>query len=170
MKCGYPDPRMHGRLFGQPGGRQISLMAELHQMVSVSRLTREVISPLGTRSRRIRGIIMSFWFGFCSIGGTRRQRSNVPFPSRDLFPLGAPPTDRASFDLWIGPSTSARFGEAPTLTCARQAALPIDATLPCCACRRASRPEPAIGSRTSLSRQHRPADNHLIDRAALACM
>ena len=37
MKCGYPDPRRYGRLFGQPGGRQISLMAELHQMVSVSR-------------------------------------------------------------------------------------------------------------------------------------
>src|SRR6516164_6990058 len=29
----------------------------------------------------------------------QRQRSNVPFKSRELFPLGVRPKDRASFDL-----------------------------------------------------------------------
>jgi hypothetical protein len=47
---------------------------------------------------------------------------NVPFPLAELFALGASPKDQASFDLWTGPSTSARLGEAPTLTCAPQAA------------------------------------------------
>ena len=54
--------------------------------------------------------------------GGRNAGPNVPFPSPELFALGASPKDRASFDLWIGPSTSARLGEAPTLTCAPQAA------------------------------------------------
>ena len=52
----------------------------------------------------------------------RNAGPNVPFPSPELFALGASPKGRASFDLWIGPSTSARLGEAPTLTCAPQAA------------------------------------------------
>jgi hypothetical protein len=52
----------------------------------------------------------------------RNAGPNVPFPSPELFALGASPKDWASFDLWIGPSTSARLGEAPTLTCAPQAA------------------------------------------------
>ena len=62
VKCGYPDPRRHGRLFDQPGGRQISLMAELHQMVSVSRFDSRSDIAVGLLSRRIRGIVMSFWF------------------------------------------------------------------------------------------------------------
>ena len=52
----------------------------------------------------------------------RNAGPKVPFPSPELFALGGSPKGRASFDLWIGPSTSARLGEAPTLTCARQAA------------------------------------------------
>ena len=52
----------------------------------------------------------------------RNAGPNVPFPSLELFALVASPNDQASFDLWIGPSTSARRGEAPTLTCAPQAA------------------------------------------------
>src|ERR1700724_1150508 len=57
----------------------------------------------------------------CSSVG-RNAGPNVPFPSPELFALGASPKDRASFDLSIAPSTSARLGEAPTLTCAPQAA------------------------------------------------
>ena len=37
-------------------------------------------------------------FGFCSIGITRRQSSNVPYPSRELFPFGAPPIARRTED------------------------------------------------------------------------
>ena len=52
----------------------------------------------------------------------RNAGPNVPFPSPELFALGASPKDRASFDFWSGPSTSARLGEAPTLICAPRAA------------------------------------------------
>src|SRR5271166_5979180 len=91
------------------------------------------------------------------IGANLTKRSNVPFPSRDLFPLGAPPTDRALSDLWIAASTFAKLGRAPRPTCARQGTPPIDVTLPCRACRRASSPEPATGSRTSFLHQRRQA-------------
>jgi hypothetical protein len=48
----------------------------------------------------------------------RNAELNGLFPSAELFVVGASPEGRASFDLWIGPPTSARLGEAPTLTCA----------------------------------------------------
>jgi hypothetical protein len=50
MKCGYPDLR-HGKLFGQLGGRQISLKAELHQMVS--KLARPI--SCGPGSKQVEG-------------------------------------------------------------------------------------------------------------------
>ena len=70
---------------------------------------------------------------------------NVPFPHHDLFPLVAPPKDLAFFGLSVAASIFARLEEAPTLTCARQVASPIDAAPACCACRRASNPEPVTG-------------------------
>jgi hypothetical protein len=47
---------------------------------------------------------------------------NAPFPLPELFALGGSPKDQVLFQLCIGPSTSARLGEAPTPTCAPQAA------------------------------------------------
>ena len=96
----------------------------LDGMRSIS--SREFIPPFGLKLRRPRRFMIGDMLRHFKVTAVlqvgRNAGPNAPFPSPELFALGASPKDRASFDLWIAPSTSARLGEAPTLTCAPQAA------------------------------------------------
>src|ERR1700730_14640910 len=87
-------------------------------------MERNLIPPFGLKLRRPRrfmiGTMLRYFKVTAVLPAGRNAWPNVPFPSPELFALAASPKDRASFDLWIGPSTSARLGEAPTLTCAPQ--------------------------------------------------
>ena len=89
-------------------------------------IERNLILPFGPKLRRpprfMIGDMLRHFKVTAVLQVGRNAGPNVPFPSPELFALGAWPKDRASFDLWIAPSTSARLAEAPTLTCAPQAA------------------------------------------------
>jgi hypothetical protein len=89
-------------------------------------IERNLIPPFGLKLRRLRRFMIGDMLRHFKVTAVlqvgRNAGPNVPFPLPELFALGAPPKDRASFDLWIAPSTSARLGEAPILTYAPQAA------------------------------------------------
>jgi hypothetical protein len=89
-------------------------------------IERNLILPFVLKLRRPRRFMIGDMLCHFKVAAVlqvgRNAGPNVPFPSPELFALGASPKDQASFDLSIGPSTSARLGEAPTLTCAPQAA------------------------------------------------